>query len=56
MTLAEALDFLASNCPTIFAPIANEMELLRTENEAMRAELGVTQQAVNSIIMQTLCE
>lgn len=54
MTLEEAIDFLAKNCPHVFAPIAIEMQRLRSENNGMKKDLEITQDALNEIIFNTL--
>ena len=54
MTLEESIDFLAMNCPNVFAPIAIEMQSLRNENNGMKKDLETTQNALNEIIFKTL--
>lgn len=54
MNLEQALDFLASNCPTVFEPISQEIAGLRQENNSMKTELESTQKAVNELIFSTL--
>lgn len=54
MSLEEAMDLLASNCPHVFSPIATEMQRLGTENEGMKKDLESTQGALNEIIFNTL--
>lgn len=54
MTLEESIDFLAKNCPHVFAPIAIEMQSLRNENNGMKKDLETTQNALNEIIFKTL--
>lgn len=54
MTLEEAIDLLAKNCPHVFAPIANEIHSLRSENNGMKKDLETTQNALNEIIFNTL--
>ena len=49
MTLEQALEFLAINCPQVFKPISEEMNKLREE-------LNLTQDAVNSIIFNAPVE
>lgn len=51
MTLEEAIDFLAKNCPHVFAPIAEEMGRLKIENNELKRNLQATQGAVDFIIM-----
>lgn len=51
MTLEEAIDFLAKNCPHVFAPIAEEMNRLGIQNEELKTNLQATQDAVDFIIM-----
>ncbi|HSQ88692.1 hypothetical protein [Romboutsia sp.] len=51
MNLAQALDFLASNCPNVFAPISQELETLRQENDELKANIQATQEAVDFLIM-----
>lgn len=54
MSLEEAMDLLASNCPHVFAPIATEMQSLRSENEELKEKLATTQDALNDLIFNTL--
>lgn len=54
MTLEQALDFLATNCPQVFKPISEEMADLRKEKDKLKEELSVTQDAVNSILFDTM--
>lgn len=54
MNLEQAMDFLASNCPTVFAPISAEMERLGTENEGMKKELQATQNALNDLVFNMM--
>lgn len=51
MSLEEAMDLLASNCPHVFAPIAEEMGRLKIENNELKRNLQATQGAVDFIIM-----
>lgn len=51
MNLIEAIDFLAGNCPNVFAPIATELETLRTENETLKTNLQQMQEALDFLIM-----
>lgn len=54
MNLEEAMDLLASNCPNVFAPIANEMSRLGGENETLKADVSATQNALNELIFNTM--
>lgn len=54
MTLEEAIDLLASNCPNVFEPIANEMSRLGTENATTKEDLASTQNALNELIFNTM--
>lgn len=54
MNLEQALDFLASNCPTVFQPISQELEGLREENNSLKEKIDLTQNALNELIFNTL--
>lgn len=54
MSLEEAMDLLASNCPHVFAPIATEMQNLRSDNEAARNKIERTENALNELIFNTM--
>ena len=54
MDLKQALDFLASNCPTVFQPISQELEGLREENNSLKEKVDLTQNALNELIFNTL--
>lgn len=54
MNLAQALDFLASNCPSVFAPIATEIERLNTENTQLTERVVLAESAINDMIMAQL--
>lgn len=54
MSLEEAMDLLASNCPYVFAPITSEMQRLTGENEDLKAKLATTQDALNELIFNTM--
>lgn len=54
MSLEEAMDLLASNCPHVFAPIATEMQNLRSDNEASSNEIERTENALNELIFNTM--
>lgn len=56
MTLEEAIDFLAKNCPHVFAPIAIEMQSLRSENVDLKEQVGSTQNIVNELVMQSMSQ
>lgn len=56
MTLEEAIDFLAKNCPHVFAPIANEMQSLRSENTDLKNQVVSTQNIVNELVMQSMSQ
>lgn len=51
MNLAKALDFLASNCPTVFAPIATELGRLGTENDKLKESLLTTQDLIDNLLL-----
>lgn len=54
MNLEQALDFLASNCTSVFAPISEEITRLNTENIALSEKVDLTQNALNDLIFSTL--
>ncbi|SCI81229.1 Uncharacterised protein [uncultured Clostridium sp.] len=54
MDLKQALDFLASNCPTVFQPISNELEGLRKENDSLKDKVDLTQNALNELIFNVM--
>lgn len=56
MTLEEAIDFLAKNCPHVFAPIAIEMQSLRSENIDLKEQVDSTQNIVNELVMQNMSQ
>ena len=54
MNLEQALDFLASNCPTVFESISTELTELRKENETIKVDLEATQNALNDLIFSRM--
>ncbi|TQO59333.1 hypothetical protein [Paraclostridium bifermentans] len=56
MTLEEAIDFLAKNCPYVFAPIAIEMQRLGSENNDLKEQVVSTQEIVNELVMQSMSQ
>lgn len=56
MTLEEAIDFLAKNCPHVFAPIAIEIQSLRSENTDLKEQVDSTQNIVNELVMQSMSQ
>lgn len=56
MTLEEAIDFLAKNCPHVFAPIANEIQSLRSINLELKEQVVSTQNIVNELVMQSMSQ
>ena len=54
MDLKQALDFLASNCPTVFQPISQELEGLREENNSLKEKVDLTQNALNDLIFNMM--
>ena len=54
MDLKQALDFLASNCPTVFQPISAEITRLKGENKSLSEKVDLTQNALNDLIFSTL--
>lgn len=56
MTLEEAIDFLAKNCPHVFAPIAIEIQSLRNENVDLKEQVDSTQNIVNELVMQSMSQ
>lgn len=54
MDLKQALDFLASNCPTVFQPISQEITRLKNENKTIGEKVSLTQDALNDLIFNTL--
>lgn len=54
MTLEEALDFLASNCPTVFEPISKELARLNVNNQVLDKKVDLTQEAVNTILFDMM--
>ena len=54
MDLKQALDFLASNCPTVFQPISQEITRLKNENNSTKKDVEETQKALNELIFNTL--
>lgn len=56
MSLEEAMDLLASNCPHVFAPIATEMQSLRSENLELKEQVDSTQNIVNELVMQNMSQ
>lgn len=56
MTLEEAIDLLAKNCPHVFAPIANEMQRLGSENTDLKEQVDSTQNIVNELVMQNMSQ
>ncbi|HSQ87207.1 hypothetical protein [Romboutsia sp.] len=51
MNLAQALDFLASNCPNVFAPITGELETLRSEKDALNTKVTEMQEVIDFLLM-----
>lgn len=56
MTLEEAIDLLAKNCPHVFAPIANEMQSLRSVNLELKEQVVSTQNIVNELVFQSMSQ
>ncbi|MFL1468983.1 hypothetical protein [Paraclostridium bifermentans] len=56
MSLEEAMDLLAKNCPHVFAPIANEMQSLRNEDTDLKEKVDSTQNIVNELVMQNMSQ
>ncbi|WGX74902.1 hypothetical protein QJS64_12280 [Paraclostridium bifermentans] len=56
MTLEEAIDLLAKNCPHVFSPIANEMQRLGSENTDLKEQVVSTQNIVNELVMQSMSQ
>lgn len=56
MTLEEAIDFLAKNCPHVFAPIAIETQRLGSENADLKEQVDSTQNIVNELVMQSMSQ
>lgn len=54
MDIKEAMDYLASNCPTVFEPICNEITRLKNENNSTKKDVEETQKALNELIFNTL--
>lgn len=54
MNLEQALDFLASNCPTVFQPISQELTGLRKENDSLSEKVDLTQKALNDLIFNVM--
>lgn len=54
MSLEEAMDLLASNCPHVFAPIANEMQRLSSSDEESKTRMNNTENALNELIFNTM--
>lgn len=54
MSLEEAIDLLASNCPYVFEPITCEMQRLTNENKDLGDKLATTQDALNELIFNTM--
>lgn len=54
MSLEEAMDLLASNCPYVFTPIMDEMQRLTSENKNLGDKLATTQEALNELIFNTM--
>lgn len=54
MSLEEAMDLLASNCPYVFTPITDEMQRLTGENKNLVDKLTATQKALNELIFNTM--
>ncbi|WP_250673795.1 hypothetical protein LZ906_006785 [Paraclostridium ghonii] len=52
MDLEQAIDYLAKNCPHVFAPIAEEMDRLKTENKTFCEKMDLTQNALNDLIFK----
>ena len=56
MTLEEAIDFLAKNCPRVFAPIAIEMQRLGSENTDLKEAMNATQELLNELVIQNMSQ
>lgn len=56
MTLEEAIDLLAKNCPHVFAPIASEIQSLRSINLELKEQVDSTQNIVNELVMQSMSQ
>ena len=54
MSLEEAMDLLASNCPYVFAPISAEMQRLGSKSEHLEERTDRTENALNELIFNTL--
>lgn len=54
MSLEEAMDLLASNCPYVFAPISAEMQRLGDKNDHLEEKADRTENALNELIFNTL--
>lgn len=51
MNLVQALDFLAGNCPNVFAPISQELESLRDEKDALDTKVVEMQAVIDFLLM-----
>ena len=51
MDLKQALDFLASNCPTVFQPISEEIGNLRKEKKDSDDKMAKMQEAIDFLVM-----
>lgn len=54
MNLEQAIDFLAKNCPQIFAPIVAEMDRLKNENTDLKKEVKTMRDLVNDLLIQRM--
>ncbi|WP_250674393.1 hypothetical protein LZ906_017585 (plasmid) [Paraclostridium ghonii] len=56
MSLEQAIDFLAKNCPQIFAPIVAEMDRLKNENTDLKSEIKLMQEMLNELLVQNMSQ
>lgn len=54
MDLEQALDLLASNCPTVFQPISTEITRLNERDKALTEKVSLTQNALNELIFNVM--
>ncbi|WP_250675559.1 hypothetical protein LZ906_007920 [Paraclostridium ghonii] len=52
MNLEQAIDYLAKNCPYVFAPIVEEMDRINVENKELKARLSTTQDAIDFMLLK----